>query len=106
MNEKVKKHKEGVFILEEDTPEKMQVEDTEVNTSGDYDKEPVFIYYNWCKKCGICVEFCPTGTLAQKPDGAPYVAHPEKCIHCETCDRLCPDFAITGALKNRRKNDE
>ncbi|MBP7562229.1 MAG: 4Fe-4S binding protein, partial [Candidatus Cloacimonetes bacterium] len=23
----------------------------------------------------------------------------EKCIHCETCDRLCPDFAITGAKR-------
>ncbi|HOA29465.1 MAG TPA: 4Fe-4S binding protein, partial [Candidatus Cloacimonadota bacterium] len=51
----------------------------------------------WCKKCGICVAFCPTGCLGLKNDGSPYVQAPEKCIHCETCDRLCPDFAITGA---------
>jgi len=58
---------------------------------------PVLIYYNWCKKCGICVAFCPTGCLGRKGDGSPFVLAPEKCIHFETCVRLCPDFAITGA---------
>jgi len=104
MAQKIERRKEGVFIIEDDTPEKMQVEETEVNTSGDYNETPVFIYYQWCKKCGICVEFCPTGTLARKADGSPYVKNPEKCIHCETCDRLCPDFAITGAARGGKKD--
>lgn len=94
----VEKHKEGTIIRSEDTSVKMEVETTPVN-SGDYKKNPVYIYYDWCKKCGICVTFCPTGALGRKPDGSPYVPHPEKCIHCETCDKLCPDFAITGAKR-------
>ncbi len=99
MPKKVEKSNEGLIILGDETPEKMQVEDNEVDASDGIKKLPVQIYYNWCKKCGICVSFCPTGTLASKADGTPYVKNPEKCIHCETCDRLCPDFAITGAKK-------
>ena len=94
-----KKLPEGTIIREDDLLEKMEVEITEEKTSVDYKKSPVFIYYEWCKKCGICVTFCPTGTLGRKADGSPFVEHPEKCIHCETCDRLCPDFAITGAKR-------
>ncbi|HOY84820.1 MAG: 4Fe-4S binding protein [Candidatus Cloacimonetes bacterium] len=96
MPKKVEKDRMGMIIREEDALEKMEVELTEVKAPGD-DDSPVLIYYNWCKKCGICVAFCPTGCLGRKADGSPYVAAPEKCIHCETCDRLCPDFAITGA---------
>ncbi|MEA1972129.1 MAG: 4Fe-4S binding protein [Candidatus Cloacimonadota bacterium] len=99
MSEKMEMHPEGIIIKDGNTPEKMQVEDSKVESSGDYNKSPVFIYYEWCKKCGICVEFCPTNTLASKIDGSPYVKHPEKCTHCQTCDRLCPDFAITGAKR-------
>lgn len=99
MSEKIEKHQEGIFIKSDDTPEKMEVEEIEVLHSGDYNDTPVFIYHQWCKKCGICVTFCPTKCLARRADGSPYVAHPEKCIHCETCDRLCPDFAITGAKR-------
>lgn len=99
MPKKVEKNREGIIIRDDESPEIMDVEVQEVKTSGDYNESPVFIYYNWCKKCGICVAFCPTGTLARKPDGSPYVEHPEKCTHCETCDRLCPDFAITGAKR-------
>lgn len=99
MSEQIEKHKEGTIIKIEDSSVKMEVEDTEVMTEGDYSKSPVYIYHDWCVKCGICVAFCPVGVLARKPDGAPYVKHPEKCIHCETCDRLCPNFAITGAKR-------
>jgi 2-oxoglutarate ferredoxin oxidoreductase subunit delta len=99
MAKKIEKSRDGVIILEDDSPEKMEVEGTEVNADLASKKTPVEIYYNWCKKCGICAAFCPTGTLALKADGTPYVKHPEKCIHCETCDRLCPDFAISGAKK-------
>ena len=99
MSKEVIKDKVGMIIQAEDTPEKMEVEPTEVKAISD-EASPVLIYYNWCKKCGICVAFCPTGCLGRKPDGSPYVANPEKCVHCETCDRLCPDFAITGS-KNR-----
>ncbi|MCF7792961.1 MAG: 4Fe-4S binding protein [Candidatus Cloacimonetes bacterium] len=94
----VEKHKEGIIIRSEDSSAKMEVE-SDIVSSGDYNENPVYIYYDWCKKCGICVTFCPTGALGRKPDGSPYVPHPEKCVHCETCDKLCPDFAITGAKR-------
>jgi 2-oxoglutarate ferredoxin oxidoreductase subunit delta len=99
MPEKVEKNRDGLIIKQDDTPLKMQVEVNEVKNEGDYKKTPVFIYHDWCKKCGICVAFCPTKALSRKLDGSPFVEHPEKCIHCETCDRLCPDFAITGAKR-------
>ena len=48
----------------------------------------------WCKGCGICVSFCPTGTLAQDDASRTVVAAPEACTGCELCERLCPDLAI------------
>ncbi len=96
-SEDVVKSKEGTVILSDDTTAKMEVEVNKVESVGDYKDSPVYIYHDWCKKCGICASFCPTGTLASKLDGTPYVKNPDKCIHCELCDRLCPDFAITGA---------
>ncbi|MCK4957306.1 MAG: 4Fe-4S binding protein, partial [Candidatus Cloacimonetes bacterium] len=93
MSDKIEKHRDGMIIKDKNSTAKMEVEINEVKTEGDYKKCPVYIYHDWCKKCGICVEFCPTGALASKPDGSPYVKAPEKCIHCELCDRLCPDFA-------------
>ena len=40
------------------------------------------IYKAWCKACGICVAFCPTGALAKDEAGRPYVKDIEKCINC------------------------
>ena len=99
MPKKVEKDRIGIIIREEDAPEKMEVELPEIKETGDK-SSPVIIYYNWCKKCGICVAFCPTGCLGRKADGSPYVLAPEKCTHCEMCDLLCPDFAISGAKEH------
>jgi 2-oxoglutarate ferredoxin oxidoreductase subunit delta len=61
------------------------------------------IYRAWCKACGICVAFCPTGVLAKDEAGYPYVKDIEKCINCGWCEIRCPDFAITveGKSKDR-----
>ncbi len=48
---------------------------------------------NWCKKCGICVAFCPKKILAMGEDGV-YVVDESKCIYCGMCEMRCPDFAI------------
>ena len=54
----------------------------------------VTVFPNWCKGCGLCVEFCPAGVLEQGPNGRVIVAHPEKCTACRWCELHCPDFAI------------
>ena len=54
----------------------------------------VTVFPNWCKGCGLCVEFCPTDVLEQKTDGRVIVARPEECIACQWCELHCPDFAI------------
>ena len=54
----------------------------------------VMIFANWCKGCGICVAFCPTGVLALDDDDHPVVVYPEKCTACHWCDTHCPDLAI------------
>lgn len=54
----------------------------------------VVIFGMWCKGCGLCVEFCPTGVLALGEDDHPYVLHPENCTACHWCDTHCPDLAI------------
>ncbi|MBL7108393.1 MAG: 4Fe-4S binding protein [Candidatus Cloacimonetes bacterium] len=97
------KNSQGKIIKESDSLYKIEVAESIVDDAGDFKETPVHIYYEWCKKCGICVAFCPTGALANRDDGAPYVIHPEKCTHCERCDMLCPDYAITGAAKSERK---
>lgn len=48
----------------------------------------------WCKRCGICVAFCPTKVLAADPGGVPRVANLEACTVCLLCELRCPDFAI------------
>ena len=54
----------------------------------------VTIFPNWCKGCGLCVEFCPGGVLAERSDDRVVVAHPERCRACRWCELHCPDFAI------------
>ena len=95
--ENVQRERNGTIIKESDTLAKMQVDEDEIKSAGDRKISPVYIYYDWCVKCGICISFCPTNALGKRPDGYPYLQHPDKCINCETCDRLCPNFAISGA---------
>ena len=54
----------------------------------------VGFYPAWCKRCGNCVAFCPSGALEKDEWSYPYLAHADKCISCHMCEKLCPDFAI------------
>jgi len=44
-----------------------------------------------CNNCGVCAEQCPVQALAQK-DGQVYW-EPEKCVDCDTCIKVCPNYA-------------
>jgi len=47
----------------------------------------------WCKGCGICVEFCPKKVLELK-DGKVRIKDIDSCITCGQCELRCPDYAI------------
>lgn len=47
-----------------------------------------------CKRCGICVEFCPAKVFIQEIDGTPVPQYQGKCTGCKLCVLRCPDFAI------------
>ncbi len=49
---------------------------------------------DWCKACGICIEFCPRDVFTEREDGKPLVSDGEACIWCGQCEIRCPDFAI------------
>jgi len=72
------------------------------------EKPKIDIYKAWCKACGICVAFCPTGVLAKDEAGYPYVKDIDKCINCGWCEIRCPDFAITveSKAKGRKKSEK
>ncbi len=61
---------------------------------------PVWVDYKRCKSCDICVELCPSGTLAMKVEASSVqgkiisVISPQNCIGCNACELSCPDFAI------------
>jgi len=56
-------------------------------------KKPV-INIEWCKGCGICVEFCPEDALVMDDMEKSQLAYPEKCNGCGMCELRCPDLAI------------
>jgi 2-oxoglutarate ferredoxin oxidoreductase subunit delta len=64
------------------------------------DKAKIEIFPTWCKSCGICVAFCPSGALAKDEAGNPFVKDAGKCIGCGWCELRCPDFAISVSPKS------
>mgnify|MGYP001659438712 FL=1 len=53
-----------------------------------------------CKSCGYCIKFCPKHVLAVGKNvnskGYEYVEpiHPEDCVGCAICAKMCSDGAI------------
>ncbi|MBM3470044.1 MAG: 4Fe-4S dicluster domain-containing protein [Armatimonadetes bacterium] len=48
----------------------------------------------WCKRCDICIAFCPRDVLAAGDGGIPRVVDLQACTLCMLCVLRCPDFAV------------
>jgi 2-oxoglutarate ferredoxin oxidoreductase subunit delta len=64
-----------------------------------------------CKGCGLCVLYCPKGSLRMTQElnnqGNPYVEQidPAACNACGICFRMCPDVAIKISDNKGSKSD-
>ena len=67
--------------------------------------ERIDIFRAWCKRCGICVAFCPTSVFELDPLGNPIPTYIDICIGCKWCEIRCPDFAITVIEKKEIKDE-
>ena len=59
------------------------------------DKVKISVKENWCKTCGICIQYCPKNVLIADKVGHPVAENIDDCIQCGLCELRCPDFAIT-----------
>ncbi len=53
----------------------------------------LYVNENFCKGCGICVDFCPKKVLEKNLEKVEIVREKD-CIKCGLCEDMCPDFAI------------
>jgi 2-oxoglutarate ferredoxin oxidoreductase subunit delta len=65
-----------------------------------------------CKGCAFCVEYCPHDVLEMSDEfnvkgyHPPYVKDEDKCIYCQLCESICPEFAIFVTLKKEEEEGE
>ncbi len=57
----------------------------------------VTINRKWCKKCGLCISYCPKKVYDADSLSAPVIARVDDCTGCNQCEMRCPDFAISVA---------
>ena len=66
-------------------------------------KDKVFtvkVRRDFCKGCGLCIEFCKKEVLGASPKlnrmgyNPAEPVKPEACVGCMVCTQVCPDLAI------------
>ncbi len=58
------------------------------------DDKSIYINYDWCKSCGICIAFCPEEVYDASALEQPVPTRIENCTRCMICVHACPDYAI------------
>lgn len=61
---------------------------------------------DWCKGCGICVEFCPNKVLELDKHGKATAVRVQDCIACRQCEIRCPDLAIEIITEEQDNEDD
>ena len=60
----------------------------------------IYVIEEYCKGCGICIEFCPLKVIAfseqfnSKGYHPPEIIALEKCSGCDLCGMYCPEFSL------------
>ena len=66
------------------------------------ENDPLVIFSEKCKACGICYALCPFGAIGSDELGKVIMIDKDKCTKCAICENHCPDYAI---IVRREKND-
>ncbi|HHX24528.1 MAG: 4Fe-4S dicluster domain-containing protein [Tepidanaerobacteraceae bacterium] len=53
----------------------------------------IFINEKACKRCGLCIAFCPRNVYKSE-GGKPIIVNLDACTNCKLCELRCPDYAI------------
>jgi 2-oxoglutarate ferredoxin oxidoreductase subunit delta len=63
----------------------------------------LLINTEWCKGCGICVEFCPQNVLELDDQDKAVIVRIEDCIACRLCELRCPDLAVKVIVEGQEE---
>lgn len=75
-------------------------------------KGKIHIVKDRCKGCGFCVEYCPKDVLEMSEEfnikgyHPPFVKDEDKCLYCQLCEAICPEFSIFVTLKKEEEDRE
>jgi 2-oxoglutarate ferredoxin oxidoreductase subunit delta len=63
---------------------------------------------DYCKGCGICVEYCPRNVFLSSEEinargyRLPEIVDIDACTQCQLCVIICPDLAIAVTPKDKQ----
>jgi 2-oxoglutarate ferredoxin oxidoreductase subunit delta len=75
-------------------------------------KGEIHINKDQCKGCAFCVEYCPHDVLEMSDEfnvkgyHPPYIKDEDKCMYCQLCETICPEFALFVTLKDEEEDGE